>query len=461
MATLLLADIVYGFQQTAVLPALPAEQADFGASREWATWLLSGYLIVASVTPIFFGKVADRIGKRRVYLGALAVFLAGSVICALAPTIGVLVLGRLVQGAGGAVFPLSFALVRDQLPTGRVRSGIGVLTGGLGLGALAGLAGGGAITQALSWRAVFWIGASALAVAIVLVRASLTESSTRVRRGLDSPGALLFGAAMAALIIALTEGPQRGWSSAPVVAAFVVSAATAASWVMRELHTRQPLMDLRVLASRRVLLANVASLATGYAVLGVNVLIPFLLQDRGEPTTLLGLAAGPLLTGIVMMPRALGQSIGGPITAPLERRLGPVRAFAMGMLLIVLAVLGLAVWRSQLWMIMLELSVLGIGFSLSVTMASSIVTLAADAAESGVAASINSVLRRLGGGIGAQIATALLATITLPNSNSPAPAAFTRGFLVAAIIAALGMSCALLVKLPPRSPGTRRTLQFK
>jgi MFS family permease len=445
LATLLLADIVYGFQQTAVLPALPAVQQDFGASREWATWLLSGYLIVASVTPIFFGKLADRVGKRRVYLGALGVFLVGSVIAALAPSIGVLVVGRLVQGAGGAVFPLSFALVREQLSSGKVRAGIGVLTGGFGVGALAGFGLGGAITQELGWRWVFWIGVVTLAAAMALVRMTLTESTTLTPRGLDTPGAVLFGGAMAALIVGLTEGPQRGWGSGLVLGAFVVAVLAAGGWVFRELHTAEPLMDLRVLASRQVLLANVASLTAGYAVLGVNLLVPFLLQGQSGATRLLGLAAGPLLTGIVLIPRALGQSVGGPLTGPLERRMGVARAFAAGMMLIVLAVLGLAFWRGQIWMMMIELGLLGLGFAVALSMGSGIVTMAADATESGIAASINSVLRRVGGGIGAQVATAILATVTLAGSGEPAPAAFTRAFVVAACVAAVGAVCAFLV----------------
>lgn len=445
LAALLLADIVYGFQQTAVLPAMPAVRADFGASREWTTWLLSGYLIVASVTPIFFGKLADRVGKRRVYLTALGVFLIGSVVCALAPSIGVLVFGRVIQGAGGAVFPLSFALVRDQLSAGKVRAGIGILTGGFGVGALAGFAAGGAITQFLGWEWVFWVGVMTLAAAMVLVRMTLAESRERSHAGLDTPGAVLFAGAMAALIIALTEGPQRGWSSAPVIAAFVVSAAAVVGFVIRELRTRDPLIQLRVLASRQVLLANIAALTAGYAVFAANLLIPFLLERSGHSVALFGLAAGPLLTGLVMVPRALGQSIGGPITGPLAHLLGTARAFALGMLLIVLAVLGLAFWRDELWMMMIELAVLGLGFSISLGMGSAIVTMAADATESGIAASINSVMRRVGGGIGAQVATALLATVTVAGGDAPAPAAFTRAYLAAAAVAAVGVLCALLV----------------
>jgi MFS family permease len=213
LVSLLIGDAIYGFQQTAITPALPVVGQAFHASAEWTTWVFSGYLIVASVMPIFLGKVADRAGKRRVYLVALGVFLLGSIIAAAAPSIGVVVIGRLVQGVGGIVFPMSFSMLRDHLPTGRVSAGIGVLTGGFGLGALAGFGLGGAITQFLSWRWVFGLGAAALLLGVGLVRLAVPADSARSRAGLDTPGAALLGAAVAALIVALTEGPGRGWAS--------------------------------------------------------------------------------------------------------------------------------------------------------------------------------------------------------------------------------------------------------
>lgn len=456
LVALLIADTVYGFQQTAVTPALVEIQHDLNASREWTTWLFSGYLIVASVTPIFLGKLADRSGKRRVYLAALGVFLLGSVVAATSPSIRVLVLARLVQGAGGAVFPLSFSILRDQLPPGRVRGGIGVLTGGFGLGALAGFGIGGLIAQFLSWRWIFGVGAVALAFGMLLVRFTVPASTVRTPRSLDTPGAVLFGGAMAALIVALTEGPRQGWASPTVLGIFALAVAGAGGWVVRELHTSEPLMDLRVLASRPVLLTNMATLMGGYAVLGVNILLPFLLEGEGTaaPTTAFGLAAGPLLIGVVLLPRALGQSVGGPVTGPLARLLGPAPAFAAGLATVAGSVFGMALWRGEAWMLLTELGGLGAGFGLTIGMGGSIVTLAASPAEASIATSINSVLRRVGGGIGAQVAAAILATVTAPGTNVPSPAAFTTSFAVAGFVATVGALCALAVS-PRRSRRSR------
>jgi MFS family permease len=456
LAALLVAVIVYGFQQTAISPALPVIQHDLHASREWTTWLFSGYFIVASVTPVFLGKLADRSGKRNIFLVALGVFLAGSIGAALAPSIALVVICRLAQGLGGAVFPLAFAIARDELPSPRVSAGIGVLAGGFGFGALCGYTLGGTITQFLGWRWIFWIGAIVLGLATVLVSATVPASPSRRHRSLDTPGAALFGAALTGIIVAVTEGPQRGWAAPLTIAMFVLAVFAAAGWVYRELHTEEPLMDLRVLASRTILLTNAASMLGGYTAIGTSVLLPFLLQGKtGSDLTAFGLAAGPLLTGLVLVPRALGQAVGGPATNPLSRGLGQVPTFAAGMALMTLGAAGLALWRTQLWMILVELAVLGLGFGLVVTVSGSVVTLTADVEETGVATSINSVLRRVGGGIGAQVGVALLAAITLGRTDEAAPAAFTIAFAVAAGVAFVGTICALLVA--PR--GQRRTPQ--
>lgn len=454
---LLLADVVYGFQQTAVTPALPTVQADLHTNPAWTTWLFSGYFIVAAVAPVFLGKLADRSGKRRVFLGALIVFGIGSIIAAAAPSIEVLVIARVIQGAGGIVLPLTFAILRDHVTGEQVGRGIGILTGGFGLGSLAGFTIGGLITQELSWRWIFIIGAIALGGAILLVRLTVAPATTQVgrRRGLDSPGAALFGAAIAALILALTLGPQDGWSAPTVIALFVITVGAAAGWVTRELHTPEPLMDLRVLSSRPVLLTNLVGMLAGYAVVGVNILVPFMLAGEGtnNAVTFLGLAAGPLLIGIVFVPRGLGQSAGGLLTTRLSYRLGVARTFALGMLFIAAAAAGLTLWRDQIWQLLIELAGVGLGWGVATSMSGRIVTLTADPGETSIANSINSVLRRVGGVIGGQVAAILLATLTI-HGGTPAPRAFTIGFAVAAGLALVGAAAILFIRTSPRGgPG--------
>ncbi|HET7388314.1 MAG TPA: MFS transporter [Nocardioidaceae bacterium] len=446
LVALLLADMVYGFQQISIIPALPTVQQDLGASREWTVWLFSGYLIVASVAPVFLGKLGDRIGQRRVYLGALVAFLLGSIATALAPNIQLVVIFRMLQGVGGVVFPLSFAIVTEVLPREKVRTAIGVLAGGFGMGSVLGLPVGGAIAEYLSWRWIFWVGAIALGIGALLVFLTVPKLGPRAHRRLDTPGALLFGGAMALLVVGITEGPQRGWLSPLALGAFALSVVTGIGWYVREQHTAEPLMDLGVLRSRGVLMTNLTSVFGGYAVFGVNLLLPFLLENEAGSGLVkgVGLAAGPLLVGLVLLPRAVGQTIGSPLTGVLTQRLGTARVFAAGMLLVAAATFALAFFRAELWAVLVELAVLGLGFGTTVSLTGSIVALAAPLGETGVATAITSVLRRAGGAVGSQVSVALLAVITL-SDGSPAPAAFTTAFAVSAAVGLAGAVCAGLV----------------
>lgn len=432
-----MADVVFGFQQTGITPALPAVQRDLAASQAWTAWVLSGYLLVGSMSPPLLGKLADRVGKKRVFVAALGVFLAGSVGATFAPDIGVLVACRALQGVGGVVFPLSFSIARDEAPERSRASAIGLLSGSLGVGATVGYLLGGLLAQLLSWRWIFGTGAVALVVAVALAALLLPESPTRAIR-LDTPGALMFGTTLAALLLALTEGPLRGWDAAVVLASLGASAVLAVGFVLRELRTPAPLMELRVLTSRPVVATQVSSLLTGYVLFASNLLIPYLVVSQ-QGLGLFGLAAGPLATGLILLPRALGQALSGPVAGPLLRSLGPATTFCGAMLLMAAGALGLALARHDPLLVLAETAALGAGFGLSVSVSATIITGAADVGESGVATSLNAVLRRTGGGIGAQASVVLLGV-----GGAAGGAAFTIAFLVAAGAAVLGAAAALL-----------------
>lgn len=446
MASLLLADIVYGFQQSAIAPALPQVKSTFDASQEWTTWVFSGYLIVASVIPIFGGKLADRIGRRRVFLAALITFLAGSITAGVAPSIHVVVIGRLIQGAGGIVFPLSFSILRDHVDQRWVSRGIGILTGGFGFGGLAGFGVGGALAEFAGWRWIFGIGVIALMLGIIMVRLVIPESTRRDTGGLDTVGALVLGIVIAALITAVTEGPRQGWLSLMVVSCFALAIAAAVIWVWHERRTAYPLMDLRVLTSRVVAFTHISSFCGGYAVFSINIVVPFVIQDPATPHAVFGLTGGALLTGLVLVPRALGQAIAGPVSGPIAQRIGAGWLMSLGLGIQTVSAVALALWHDDVWAMGISLAGLGIGFGTTVSTAGSIVTLSAPSGQTGTASSLNSVMRRFGGGIGAQVATVALAevTVTVAEQRVPAPSAFSLAFVMAAIASALAAGFAVL-----------------
>ena len=180
LAILTMAATAYALQQTMVVPALPELQRELGASTTWVTWVMTGFLLSAAVLTPILGKLGDRYGKERLLVLSLVTFLIGCIGCAAAPDIWTLILFRIVSGAAGAVFPLSFGIIRDEFPPERMKVGIGLLSAVFGVGGGLGLVISGLIVDNASWRWLFVIGAAAVAVAIVLVYRFIPESPVRV-----------------------------------------------------------------------------------------------------------------------------------------------------------------------------------------------------------------------------------------------------------------------------------------
>ena len=178
---LTLAATAYALQQTMVVPALPELQRELGASTTWATWVLTGFLLSAAVCTPILGKLGDRYGKERLLVLSLVVFLVGCIGCALSPNIWVLIAFRIVSGTAGAVFPLSFGIIRDEFPPERMKVGIGLLSAVFGVGGGLGLVLSGVIIDNASWRWLFVVGAIGVAIPI----ASRPQVHPRVARPLD------------------------------------------------------------------------------------------------------------------------------------------------------------------------------------------------------------------------------------------------------------------------------------
>lgn len=345
IAALTVAVIAFGFQQTGVIPAIPAIQRDLHASHTWSAWLQTGYLVASVVLTPLAGKLADRHGKRRLLVASLGLFLAGSVGAVLAPSMGWLIACRIVQGGGGAVFPLGLAIVRDELPEGEVAGAIGLLTGGFGVGTALGFGGGAAIVQAVGWRWLFAAGAVAVAAAAAVVQAAVPRSTARSEAGLDLLGAGLLSGGLSVILVAMTEGATLGWTSGWVLGGFAVGAVLLLAWIAWDLHADAPMLDLEVLGQRTVLLANVATIGLGFAVFGLYFLIPYLVQAPAGGG--LGFGADTLQSGLYLLPAAVGQLAGGPLAPRLASAIGARWVYTLGLALAAISAAGLALAHGQ------------------------------------------------------------------------------------------------------------------
>ena len=451
LGVLTLAAAAYALQQTMVVPALPALQRELETTTTWVTWVVTGFLLSAAVFTPILGKLGDRYGKERLLVVSLAIFLAGCIGSAAAPDIWTLIGFRILSGAAGAVFPLSIGIIRDEFPPERMKVGIGLLSAVFGIGGGFGLVLSGLIVDHVSWRWLFVVGAVGVAVAIVMVHRFVPESPVRSTSRIDVPGAVLLTDVLATLLLALSEGTGWGWTSPAVLGLFAVSASSAVLWVALELRVDEPLIDIRVLAERSVLLTNATAVISGFAMFGSFVLVPrFAEAPAGLPAAVAeridyGFGASATMTGLYLLPGSLQMLFAGPTAGLLGRRFGSKWPLAIGMAIVALSATTLAALHAEPWQIVAAMAGLSLGVGFSFAAMAALITEAVDPTETGIAMGINTVMRTVGAVIGAQVGAVILAAETLEGTNVPTENAYVSAFALAAVAAAVAAVLAVLV----------------
>src|SRR3954468_1027960 len=290
--SLLLAGMAFALSQTVVSPALPEIQHKFDASPASAAWILTGYLLAASVATPIIGKLGDLFGRGRVLTIVLLVFAVGSAVCALAGSLPLLVAGRVVQGVGGGIFPLAFGIIRETFPQDRVATAIGGISATFGIGGGVGLVIAGVIVDALGPSWLFWLGLLALPAAWVIWR-DVPRAHTRADTRVDWVGAVLLSVALISLLYGLSQANAWGWGSAGVIGLSAAGLVLAVIWVWIELRVDHPLVDIRILRRRPVLMTNLNATLVGFAMFSSFLLIPQLAQTPER----LGYGFGATVTG--------------------------------------------------------------------------------------------------------------------------------------------------------------------
>ncbi|HET6551860.1 MAG TPA: MFS transporter [Solirubrobacter sp.] len=439
--SLLLAGMAFALSQTVVSPALPEIQREFHTNAASVAWILTGYLLAASVATPIVGKLGDLFGRARVLTAVLLVFAVGSVVCALAPSLGVLVLGRVIQGVGGGIFPLAFGIIRDTFPHEQVATAIGGISATFGIGGGVGLVLAGLIVEALDASWLFWLGLMTLPAAYAIWR-YVPREATRPGARVDWFGAALLSVALAALLYGLSKANAWGWGSPAVLGLSLGGLALAAFWVWVETKVDQPLVDMRVLRRRAVLMTNITAVLVGFSMFASFLLIPLLAQTPER----FGYGFGASVTGagMLMLPSTLVMLVAGPWAGRLATRSSRL-PLVLGTAIGAVAFVFYAFAHDTAWQICVGGAVLGIGIGFSFASMANLVVESVPREEVGVATGINTIMRSVGGALGAQLVASLLAGKTIAGTPIPAEAAYTDAFIVAAVAAGLATLAALAI----------------
>jgi EmrB/QacA subfamily drug resistance transporter len=441
---LAVAAVAYALLQSLVAPALLTIQEDLNTTTAGAAWILTAYLLSASVVTPIAGRLGDMYGKKRVMVAVLVVLALGTALAGLATTIGTMIVARVIQGAGGAVFPLSFAIIRDEFPRHRVPHGIALISAIMGIGGGLGIVLAGPIVEHLSYHWLFWFPLVAVVIATVGIVVFVPESPVRTRGRIDPLGAVLLAAWLVALLVPISEGPTWGWTSPKTLGLFALAAALIPVWVWVESRSRSPLVDMQMMRVRPVWTTNLAALVLGFGMFASFVLVPEFVELPASNG--FGFGASVTEAGVFLLPATVGMLIGGPISGRLSSTVGSRVPLLLGAIISCVAFVLLTVAHDQRFEIYLAMLVMGIGIGFAFSSMANLIVESVPPQQTGVATGMNTIVRSIGGAIGSQVSAGIV-TATLV-AGAPTERGFTLAFAAAAGALALGVVVALCVPAP-------------
>ncbi|BCJ30486.1 MFS transporter [Actinocatenispora sera] len=433
---------------TLLLLAQPALQRDLHASLAQVQWTGTGYLVAAAALLVVAGRFGDRYGHRRLLVAGVLGFGAASAGIAVAPTIGWVVGLRVVQGVFGALLqPATLALLRLRYPPERLAAPVAVRTGAIGIAGAAGPLLGGVLVAQLGWRSVFVLNVPvAVGIAAVGFAVRVPAQHRRATRA-DPGGALLLAAVLALGVYTLVGVPAHGWTGPTTLLGALGTAVGGAALLAHERRAAAPIVSRTVAASRPVVAAIGLLLATAGGLFGALFVATFCLQG------VLGL--DPLRAGLRVLPLTVLMVLGAPLSSLALRRYGPRRVAATGVVLVVLALAGLARFApaGDGVAVGLTCALLGAGFAAVLVTATGTVVGDAPAGYAGVVGGLKQTAMNVGPTVGIAVAASVLQAGRPAGAALPATAA-TPALLALAGIAAAGLYPAL--RLPAIRPRAGR-----
>jgi EmrB/QacA subfamily drug resistance transporter len=435
-----LGGLAFAVLQSLVAPALSTIGRDLGADTSDVSWVITAYLLSASVLTPILGRLGDMAGKRKVLIGVLVALAAGTLLAALAPNLAVLIVARALQGAAGAILPLSIGIVRDELPREKVSVIVGLLSAIFGVGAGVGIVGAGPIVEHLSWHWLFWLPLVLVVIALIGVIFGMKESPVRTPGKLDVLGTAILSVSLVSLLLAISKGQSWGWGTGKTVGLLVLGVVALVAFVLVELRVKEPLIDMRLMRHRGVWATDVVALILGFAMFGTFLLVPTLLQLPAA--TGYGFGKSVSQSGLFLLPTVVMMVFFGPLAGLLNRKFGPKLPMFLGAVSVVAAFAVPAFGHGAIWQVVASGVLTGAGIGLSFSAMSNAIIESVPAAQTGEATSVNTIARTVGSSIGTAVVAAVITSHTTAQ-GLPTDDAFTMGFAVCAGVAVLAVAAAL------------------
>ncbi|MDT7872949.1 MAG: MFS transporter [Sulfolobaceae archaeon] len=391
-----------------LIPALPSIASEFGVSSATVSWVLSIYLLTGTVMNPIAGKLGDIFGKKRVLEIVIWIYALGVTLTGFSPNFTALLIFRAIQGLGLAMFPLAFSLIREEFPPNLVPKAQGLVSAMFGVGSAIALPLGGYIAQNFGWQYTYHTVIPVVITLALLIHFFIRESKVRLEARIDYLGVILLGSALGTLIFGLTEAPTYGWTSLETLGSVTTSLVLFTVFFYEEKVSLSPLMPLSLMKRRNVLVANIAAIVAGFALFMAYQTLTYLLEEpRPE-----GFGLDILSTGLWLVPLALIQMVGSVSAGRFISKKGPRPVLIFGSFLLIPSylILSLIIGKSGLETIILFASISNLGAALLNVSLINILVFSVERQYMGIATSLNTVFRLLGGTVGPAVAGAIMGT---------------------------------------------------
>jgi EmrB/QacA subfamily drug resistance transporter len=433
----------YALLQSLVVPVLSTLQVDLHTSQDTVTWVLTAYLLSASIFTPIMGRIGDMVGKEGVLVATLIALSVGSLLAALATNVTIMIVARVIQGVGGGVLPLAFGIIRDEFPKEKISGAVGILASLAAVGAGAGIVLAGPIVDALDYHWLFWLPMILTVAAAIAAHFVVPESPVRSAGRISWLPALLLSAWLVALLVALSEAPVWGWGSGKVIGLLVAAVVLVVAWGASEQRAATPLIDLTMMRQPAVWTNNLVALLLGVGMYGMFAFLPEFLQTPRSAGY--GFGASITQSGLILLPSAVTMFVVGLYAGRFAKRVGGKVLVIGGCVIGLVAMLMLAYAHGAKGELYLATAIMGVGFGLAYSAMSSLIVAAVPPEQTGVASGMNANIRTIGGSIGAALVASIV-TANLEPGGLPKEAGYTTGF--ALLAAALLLAAIAAVAIP-------------
>ncbi|AAT43944.1 MFS transporter [Picrophilus oshimae] len=450
------------YVETMIVPALPVFVKFFDTKYNDVSWILTAYIISGTVSAAIFGRLADIIGKRKVFLILSLIYAMAVSAGGFAQTLGELIAIRAIQGLGFGLFPIAFAIINDIVPKERLALAQGILSATFAIGSGIGLVLGAWITEDLGWQYSYHTAIPVAFALFILAFIYLKDFAEPRREKIDFVGVALLGIGLISLIYALSEGQTIGWTSFEIIFMFVMSLVFFAAFVLFERSYKYAFIDMGLLKRRNVITSNFVGLFAMAAMYFLFFTVPTMLQDPSPS----GFGKTILESGIIMLPATIMNMIFAPVAARVTTVRGPRLSIYIGLAINFFGFLLLLMARSSVIDILFDSMFVGAGISFMLVGIINVLLRSVPKERSGEATGMNTVFRDIGMSIAPAVGGAFETMYSIPVMLSaipvnyaglplmpiyesfPAPTAYNFIYLIGILFVVIGFLLTGFIKNP-------------